>query len=405
MPLWDYYQLARALNNKRWADGQSIAFQELREGIHTDEDGMVQEGSLSVSNLIVQEFMILANHAVGAILKDNRRVAPFRNHKPSRKTPPTREQIIAEIERTSDYLSLVDNLRSTWSKFLSAAVYEHRATGHFGIGLPVYIHFTSPIRRYADLVTHRVVKALIDETRPPYSRQEMMALCQHLNKRGRRLATLRTIQTGTNSLYNYRSFGHLLHREKNGQADFVTKLLDYLKTHRIGNPFFEFTASNGFNIELTCLASVRFQRIRHQVKVSARADKHTVKNEAARLLYRKVRSLVAEDQTQAKVKKPTAIFSKNKSTHKEQGPVSALYQICEAQGYEIPTYHYECWSGGPGPISCFCRISDALTVIGYGDSREDSRKEAASKMLNYLTSGQHISQSSIHPPADETEND
>ncbi len=402
LPLWNYYQLARGLNSKRWSEGQGIAFQELSEGIRTNEDGVVEEGSLSVSSLVVQEFMVLANHAVGILLRENRRLAPFRNHLPDRRKAPTRQQIIAEIERTSDYLQLVDNLRSTYNKFLGSARYEAKPGQHFGIGLPVYIHFTSPIRRYADLVAHRVVKALIDGERPPYRRAEMIQLCSYLNQRARRLATLRSIQSGTNSLHNYRSYGHLLQREKKRREDFVVKLLDFLKEHRIGNAFFEFSASDGFNIELTCRAAVRFEKVRHQVLVTARADKQTVKNEAARLLYRKIRSLVAgagkagrgrnsDDRSAAQAHRPH-------SESKTEGPLAEIYQYCQEQNLETPTFHYECWSGGPGPISCHCRLSEALRVTGYGETREASRRAAAAKMLEYLKSGQRLPYGSIKPP-------
>jgi hypothetical protein len=405
LPLWDYYQLARALNRKRWDEGQSIAYQEVKEGISTDEEGYAQEGSLSVSSLIVQEFMILANYSVGRILQEHRRVAPFRNHLPSRQKPPTREQIIAEVERSYNYLELVDNLRSTYNKFLGAAVYDYRAAGHFGIGLPVYIHFTSPIRRYADLIAHRVVKALIDGERPPYRRQEMIELCQYLNQRVRRLATLRSIESGTNSLHNYRSYGHFLKKENQGRTDFVRKLLDYLKEHRIGNPFFEFTASAGYNIELTCRAAVRFQKVRHQVLVTARLDKQTIKNEAARLLYRKIRRLVAQAarEEQSKDSPPrlenvAREAEQENSRVKEAGPLEKLYQYCEFHNYQTPSFHYECWSGGPGAITCICRISESLLLSGFGETREKSRRAAAEKMLEYLTSGQRLPKDSIKPP-------
>jgi len=396
LPLRDYYQMARKLNCKRWSE-QSLAFQELGEGISTDEEGMVREGSLSASSLIVQEFMVLTNYAVAQLLQEENQSAPFRNHQPVRASPPTREQIILEIERNPDYLTLIDNIRDTYRKALGGAIYEDKSSGHFGLGLPTYTHFTSPLRRYADLLVHRVVKALLHGEKPPYTARDMKSLCHYINQRSRRLATLRSNYEGRNSLNNYRSYGHLLAREKEKTPDFVEKLLDYLKTNRIGNASFEFTASPGMNIEVTCQASVRLQRIRHSVSFTARADKQTVKNEAARLLLKKVR-LLSESLPPPKKKNTSTSRLDMEFPANDHGSVPELYEYCDHSGFATPTFHYEIWNGGLRPIACQCRISESMAVAGYGESRLAAKTEAAAKMLNYLTSGEHISRQSVVPP-------
>ncbi len=427
LPLRDYYHMAKGLNHKRWSD-PGWAYQELKNGISTNEDGMVREGSLSAASLIVQEFMVLTNQAVAELLNRENLAAPFRNHLPARNSPPTKAQIRAEIERNSDYRKLVDDLRATYQKLLGSALYEAAPAGHFGLGIPAYTHFTSPIRRYADLVIHRIVKAHLSGAKSPYTPEEIQQLCLYLNKRNRDLATIRAHQERRHSLKNYRQFGHLLPKEKEDGPDYMESLLTYLRDNRIGNAFFEYSCSEGFLIQLSCKASVRFQRIRHVVEVTARAALQDVKNEAARLLLEKIQELMEANPPEQK-KKDLKYQKSPESPETGPGVVARLYQYCEEHGFPVPSIYYESWNGGlfynketgeysvarePGcekppdgeemdqnlvPIVCHCDISASLTMDGFGRNRQTAKEEAARKMLDYLQSGQPIPRQSIVPPA------
>jgi ribonuclease R len=66
------------------------------------------------------------------------------------------------------------------------AHYADAPLGHFALGFAHYLHFTSPIRRYADLVVHRAVKALLAKERGP--RAQLAELAEHLSLRERAAA-------------------------------------------------------------------------------------------------------------------------------------------------------------------------------------------------------------------------
>jgi len=78
-------------------------------------------------------------------------------------------------------------LQTVMRRLLGPARYQQQPTQHFGLGAPLYLHFTSPIRRYADLVVHRVVKAYLGGKRQGFPHaDDLAAIATNLNDRGRR---------------------------------------------------------------------------------------------------------------------------------------------------------------------------------------------------------------------------
>lgn len=187
-PLWEKYKdikdmlfnmekLMKILRKRRFEKG-SIDFNIPEPKIIFDEEGKVKEVSLSentVSNRIIEEFMlctnrVLAEHAFWAQM-------PFvyRVHE---------EPSAEKIERFRKFIALFGfkiGGRATGSRMMSLlervegapyeraintillrsmakARYDGENLGHFGLGATYYCHFTSPIRRYPDLLCHRIIK-------------------------------------------------------------------------------------------------------------------------------------------------------------------------------------------------------------------------------------------------------
>ena len=68
-------------------------------------------------------------------------------------------------------------------RILPKAKYSEKDNGHFGLNLPLYCHFTSPIRRYADLTVHRsLALALQWEPEKPSLEQDQKVICQAINE-------------------------------------------------------------------------------------------------------------------------------------------------------------------------------------------------------------------------------
>jgi len=130
---------------------------------------------------IIEECMILANVATAQFIEQHHAAGLFRVHdKPDEEkynnfvsylaelgiSLPNRQQ--PEPADYGDILRKVDGrpdqelIQTMLLRSMKQAVYQQDNIGHFGLALPAYSHFTSPIRRYPDLVVHRVIKAVLE---------------------------------------------------------------------------------------------------------------------------------------------------------------------------------------------------------------------------------------------------
>ncbi|MGH9534913.1 MAG: ribonuclease R family protein [Terriglobales bacterium] len=210
-------ELERVLNQRRRERG-SIDFDLPEPEIAFDEFGLMRsivKSERNVAHRIIEEFMLAANetvaghlerHAVPALYRihekpDPRKVAEFEEVAASfgytlnvavpmrRIRRRVRGQIRVELVPSGEaveitprhYQRLIDQLAAKpeerivsylMLRSLQQARYSATNTGHFALAAPIYTHFTSPIRRYPDLLVHRVLKAILP---PGGARMELQA--------------------------------------------------------------------------------------------------------------------------------------------------------------------------------------------------------------------------------------
>ena len=170
---------------QRWADRLNQARQNQgaigglynAAGLWVDEDGLpiVPRGRRYHAQMVIQEFMILANRAVARWFAERDVLALYRNHT-AREIAPEREAMMQALLTTGS-MTLIRQQLQNW---LNKAEYSPTLMGHFALNLSAYCHFTSPIRRLADLLNHRIVKAMLHEQPHPYRKLELEQLCDYI---------------------------------------------------------------------------------------------------------------------------------------------------------------------------------------------------------------------------------
>src|SRR6185437_6088285 len=181
--LHDAHELAQKIRRRRFKDG-SLALDFPETKIRLDDRGRVlciEKIENDVSHQLIEEYMLLANEAVAARLMsqrqkaiyrvheepDERRLNEFREDVLSHQIPCgnlTRRPEVSKLLQKLDTIPIGAALKIGFLRSLMRARYAVEPLGHYGLAKARYTHFTSPIRRYADLVVHR---ALFEKSQGP----------------------------------------------------------------------------------------------------------------------------------------------------------------------------------------------------------------------------------------------
>lgn len=193
-------ELAERFRKKRTGEG-SLDF-DLLEPELVYKEGTLQSVLFFARNTahrIIEEFMIAANEAVARILTEKGGKLIFRIHPPPSMDALTQLREILDLFqisfprdgriRSKDIQSVLTEaagrpgekyINIQVLKSLSRAVYSTENTGHYGLAKTLYTHFTSPIRRYPDLLVHRILKERLQNTTPSLLALESAA--QHCSR-------------------------------------------------------------------------------------------------------------------------------------------------------------------------------------------------------------------------------
>ncbi|MHC4850339.1 MAG: RNB domain-containing ribonuclease, partial [Planctomycetota bacterium] len=133
--------------------------------------------SQDVAHGVIEEFMLAANREVARLLLRKRVASIYRHHpEPAdltrvwndfRLLGVRRAESIGKAMSTAVAKGLGPAATAALLRDMPRAIYTTRDASHFSLGFAAYTHFTSPIRRYSDLVVHRQLRALIREHRGP----------------------------------------------------------------------------------------------------------------------------------------------------------------------------------------------------------------------------------------------
>jgi ribonuclease R len=200
----DLYKLFKILLKARWVRG-AIDFETIETQMIFNEQGKIDRivpVKRNDAHRLIEECMLAANVCASDFLQSRHHPTLYRVHE-----GPTPEKLAALHEflrefglslgggdepHAKDYAKLLGSikdrpdvqlLQTVMLRSMQQAVYSPDNVGHFGLAYESYTHFTSPIRRYPDLLVHRAIKAALRGETYQASWQELGANCSMTERR------------------------------------------------------------------------------------------------------------------------------------------------------------------------------------------------------------------------------
>lgn len=167
-------QVAQQLTERRRNRGALLG-REI-DGQLINEDGQVVKPYRSQQ--IIMELMILANQLLADYFRQHQQPALYRNHTINLEALGDRSTFLAVLNQLGDAKAIQQALGNVMGR----AEYGSQNQGHMGLELAAYCHGSSPIRRYADLVNQRILKAFLAQKPCPYAPETLAQIASLINQ-------------------------------------------------------------------------------------------------------------------------------------------------------------------------------------------------------------------------------
>jgi ribonuclease R len=249
----------------------AIDFESMETRMEFDEAGKItaiHPVQRNDAHRLIEEAMLAANVCASDFLQSRDHPALYRVHQ-----GPTPEKLVSlqeflrefglhlsggETPHAKDYAKLLDQIRkrpdypllqTVLLRSLRQATYSPKNVGHFGLAYEAYTHFTSPIRRYPDLLVHRAIKAVLGGE--VYDPGDWAALGQHSSETERRADdATRDVEAWLKAYYMRDRIGEVFVGTISGVTGFgVFVTLDevyvegLVHVSELGNDYYHFDAS------------------------------------------------------------------------------------------------------------------------------------------------------------------